>query len=206
MTSSRSRRSMSTDLVPLAVLMCGRHLPVARGRAARAGDRSAAATGARLPPARRAGRPGRARGRQHARSRRRRGTPSFDVGIAWVAVARLPRDRRLAAQPAPRAGRRGRDRGRRAVGAAIAAPPRLTASAPRAGSASAGLGLDLDEQACGSISARDVDQRRRRPDVAEDLAVDRGDRRAPRAMSVDVHPRPDDVVEPEARPPRARAR
>ena len=36
--------------------------------------------------------------------------PSFHVGIEWVAVARLPGDRRLAAEPVPGPGRGRRDR------------------------------------------------------------------------------------------------
>ena len=84
--------------------------------------------------------------------------------------ARLPGDRRLAAEPAPRAGRRGRDRGRR-PGAGPGRAPGLTG---RRASAAPGLGLDLDEQARVDQRA-DLDQRGRRPDLAEDLAVDRED-------------------------------
>ncbi len=122
--------------------------------------------------------------------------PSFHVGIEWVAVLVCLAIVALAPEPAPRAwsrrspswsspGRPGWPRSR----------PETPSLATRR-SAAARLDLDLDEQARVDQRA-DLDQRGGRPDVAEDLAVDRGDL----AGGGDVgheHPRPHDVGEGEA--------
>ena len=184
--------AMSTSLVLLAVLMFAVTYPSrALGLLAPGLDRLPQRR-LRLPAARRAGRPRGAGGGQ------RHGHRSTTTGVADVprrdrvaGGVRLPRHRRLAAQPAPRAGRpRSRSSpSRRATGIAGAAG--LTLS-PRAG-----VDLDLDEQARVDQGA-DLDHRRGRPDRR------RTPRRGPPATSAasrDVrheHPGPHDVAEREA--------
>ena len=114
-------RPMSTELVPLALLMFAVTYPFRALPLLTPGfDRLPARL--RLPPPRRAGGPGGPRRGQHDGRRRRRRRAVVPRRPRVGRGRAVHRDRRLAAEPAARPGRGGRHRGHRA-GAGLAALP-----------------------------------------------------------------------------------